>query len=219
MNVACLNGEPEVFYSLQGEGTTVGSPTVFVRLAGCNLHCSWCDTKYSWGKGIALSEEDVAARVLHFPAPRLVLTGGEPLLQAQDIASLLNLLPSHFTIEVESNGTLLPPPQLLARVSQWNISPKLTHADSGPASLCPKVLDTFASLPNAWFKFVVRSEADWSQIAALRLPHDRILLMPCAASRSFYRRLLPTVAAMCLAHGTRLSPRLHIELWNSRPGV
>lgn len=219
MNVACLNGEPEVFYSLQGEGTTAGSPAVFVRLAGCNLRCSWCDTKYSWGKGLAVSEQDVASRILQFPVNRIVITGGEPLLQAQNVLALLNLLPSHIAVELESNGTISPPRPLLSRVSQWNISPKLLHADAGPSCICPDVLRIFASLPNAFFKFVIRGEPDWPQIETLQLPRERTLLMPCAASRDSYRRLLPSVAAVCISHGVRLSPRIHIELWDSRPGV
>ena len=93
-------GEPEIFASLQGEGASIGRPSVFVRLSRCNLACQWCDTAYTWrfagdnrphrddrsfARGdnqVSLDPGDVAARIRAFGVPRLVITGGEPLLQA-----------------------------------------------------------------------------------------------------------------------------------------
>lgn len=217
MFIARLNSEPEIFYSLQGEGTSAGAPAVFLRLAGCNLHCRWCDTKRSWGSGIELSPAEVADRLLAQPCRRYVITGGEPLLQAAELEELLALLPAEACIEVETNGTLPPTPALAARVNQWNVSPKLPHAGEQP--LPPTALPAFAALGAAWFKLVVQGEEDWPSIEALGLPQERILLMPCAESREKLFALLPAVADMAIRHGVRLGNRLHIILWDTREGV
>ncbi len=99
----------EVFASVQGEGLRQGEPTIFVRLAGCNLRCRFCDTKYAWRDGTDCSVEDVlrevrAARERH-PAPWICLTGGEPLMQ--DVGPLVFALRgAGFRVQVETNGTL-----------------------------------------------------------------------------------------------------------------
>ena len=219
MIIARLNSEPEIFYSLQGEGASAGEPAVFLRLAGCNLHCSWCDSKHSWGRGVELPTAEVAARLLTFDCGRFIITGGEPLLQAAELESLLSLLPADAYVEVETNGTLPPTPALAARVNQWNVSPKLEHAGNGSQACAPSALSAFASLPCSWFKFVVQGEADWAAIQALGLPQQRIILMPCADHREALHALLPTVADMALRHHVRLGQRLHTQLWDRKTGV
>lgn len=216
MNIARLNSAPEIFYSLQGEGVCAGAPAVFLRLAGCNLHCSWCDSKHSWGHGIEMSPTEVAARLLTYPCRHYVITGGEPLLQAEELEEMLHLLPAEAYIEVETNGSLAPTPALAARVNQWNISPKLPHAGN---TAHPMALSAFASLPGVWYKLVVRGEQDWPAIEALHLPQHRIILMPCADNRADLLTLLPAIAEMALRHHTHLSHRLHILLWDRKQGV
>lgn len=219
MRIARLKSDAEIFFSLQGEGVRAGTPAVFVRLAGCNLHCTWCDTKYSWGSGVDLEPAEVARRVAAFGCPSLVVTGGEPLLQQDAVAELLSLLPADTFVEVETNGSIPPCPALLERVDQWNVSPKLTHSGNGEGeALAPQALAVFAASPRAWFKFVVAGEADWPQIAALGLPRSRTILMPCAADRPALESARPVVAEMCLRHRVRLGDRLHIVLWNTEKG-
>jgi 7-carboxy-7-deazaguanine synthase len=99
----------EVFSSLQGEGRNQGRPTVFLRLAGCNLACAWCDTAYARGGGDELDAGAVLERVRETAGPcrRLCVTGGEPLLQQEALVPIAAVLASEgFAIEVETNGTI-----------------------------------------------------------------------------------------------------------------
>src|SRR5829696_7945417 len=100
----------EVFYSIQGEGELTGVPSVFVRTSGCNLRCSWCDTKYaSWEpEGDELSVEAIVEKVLSYPARHVVLTGGEPLVAKgiRELAQRLHEAGWHITIETA--GTAPP---------------------------------------------------------------------------------------------------------------
>lgn len=222
MKIARLKSNPEIFCSLQGEGSRTGTPAVFLRLAGCNLHCAWCDTKHSWGNAMELPEEEAAARIRAYRCAGLVVTGGEPLLQQPALLSLLDLLPpqGELYVEVETNGTIAPLPALAQRVDQWNVSPKLDHAGNSPAqALQPQVLAALAALQNTWFKFVVRGEEDWPAIQALGLPQQRIILMPCATTRAALHAARPAVAEMCMRHGVRFGDRLHLELWDDKKGV
>ncbi len=221
MKIARLNEqEPEIFYSLQGEGTRMGTPAVFLRLAGCNLTCRWCDTKHSWGKGIEMDAAEVAERVVSSNCGNLVITGGEPLMQQEELEALLALLPPDIFVEVESNGTLPPSPVLKSRVNQWNISPKLRHSgNESTRALKSEVLADFAALPHAWFKFVVQQEGDWESIAALGLPKERIILMPCATTRAALEAARPAVAELCIRQGVRFGDRLHLVLWDDKKGV
>ncbi len=220
MNLARLKSAPEIFYSLQGEGVRAGIPAVFLRLSACNLRCRWCDTRYSWKDGLVMDEADVADAILVHDCPSLVITGGEPLLQQKALTRLLALLPPDFFVEVETNGTLLPEEALAARVNQWNVSPKLAHSGNAPENaLRPDVLARFAANERAWFKFVVQEEADWQAIEALHLPHEKIILMPCAATRAALAAARPAVARLCLLHGVRLGERLQLVLWDNQKGV
>jgi len=95
----------EIFHSLQGEGADIGRPTSFIRTAGCNLRCEWCDTKYAWDDGEETSVEEVIDKVKGFDCRRVCITGGEPLLQEDLIELVDSLLPDH-EISVETNGSM-----------------------------------------------------------------------------------------------------------------
>jgi len=113
----------EIFASIQGEGLRQGEPTIFVRLAGCNLRCSFCDTKRAWGRGrvqtVVQVMEDIRRLWRDFPARWVCLTGGEPL--AQDIEPLIReLRKDGLSIQVETNGTFDSRP-----AADWyTVSPK-----------------------------------------------------------------------------------------------
>lgn len=103
----------EIFFSIQGESTYSGLPCVFVRLTGCNLRCRWCDTEYSFYGGRRMLREEVLAEIRQHPTRLVELTGGEPLLQAKELAPLVQqLLDESYTVLVETSGerdlSLLP---------------------------------------------------------------------------------------------------------------
>jgi 7-carboxy-7-deazaguanine synthase len=187
-------GEAEVFRSIQGEGRSCGRPRTFVRLSGCNLHCSWCDTAYTWnwvGTGFAherdrpgaphkfdparevvrLSLDEVCARVRALPSEGVVLTGGEPLLQRAALVALIDELKRAepaLLIEVETNGSLPANDALAERVDLFMVSPKLRHSGNDPgAALKRSALASWVALPSAQFKFVARAPSDLEEVAAL----------------------------------------------------
>jgi 7-carboxy-7-deazaguanine synthase len=233
-------GEPEIFASLQGEGPSAGKPCAFVRLSRCNLACTWCDTAYTWrfegdnrphrdgmayqraANQVALAEDEVAERIAALGKPRLVITGGEPLLQAPSLTRMLALLPG-IAVEIETNGTVAPPPALDALVHQYNVSPKLAHSGN-PAGLAllPERLAQWAGEPRAVFKFVVATPADVDEVLVLAqtfaIAPERIWLMAegtdtvtlCARER--------WLAPLCLEHNLTLSGRLHIALYGNTRG-
>jgi organic radical activating enzyme len=235
-------GEPEVFASLQGEGPSAGKPCAFVRLSRCNLACAWCDTPYTWhftgdnrphrsglfhdrkANQVTMSEEDVAARIVAFDQPRLVVTGGEPLLQAPALARMLALLPTDITVEIETNGTVEPPPLLDPLVGQYNVSPKLAHSGN-PAELAliPKRLAHWAAEPRAFFKFVIAQPDDVSEVLAIAERHaiarTRIWLMAEGTDAATLDAREAWLAQLCLEHRLTLSKRLHIELYGDTRGT
>jgi len=95
----------EIFYSIQGESTTMGLPAVFVRLAGCNLNCTYCDTKYARSGGTEFSIEEILVQVKSFNCNRVTITGGEPLLQEGSAALAQRLIDSGYDVQVETNGS------------------------------------------------------------------------------------------------------------------
>lgn len=221
----------EIFASVQGEGPSAGVPAVFLRLALCNLRCSWCDTKYTWDfKQYAYEREvrelsvgDVLGVLLRAGERRLIVTGGEPLLQEASLETLLARLPDDFFIEVETNGTLAPGPRLTARVNQWNVSPKLEH--SGEAAHRRRRLGALTALRQtgrAYLKIVVQGDADLPEaealIAATEFPRDRVFLMPEARSTAEYLARVERVKDVCSNAGLSFSPRLHVLQWGGARG-
>ena len=234
-------GGPEIFASVQGEGPSMGMPVAFMRLSRCNLACVWCDTAYTWhfqgderphrggveydrkANQLSLPEDEVAARIMALGQSRLVITGGEPLLQAPALARLLELLPD-VSVEIETNGTTKAPAPLDIRIDQFNVSPKLAHSGN-PAELAliPERLDAYATDPRAWFKFVIAAPADLDEVLALRdryrFKPDHVFLMPEGTDSATLREREQWLAPLCVEHGFRMSDRLHIHLFGDTRGT
>jgi 7-carboxy-7-deazaguanine synthase len=219
--LAATGGQPEIFRSLQGEGVSLGVPSIFIRLSGCNLRCSWCDTAYTWDfarfprsqNAGRFGVDDIVERVtaLARNAQNVVITGGEPTLQ--DLAPLLwALMSEDLSVEIETNG-LNRPSFSLPFVHQWNVSPKC------PSSGNPTVPDPwFVESPAAVFKFVIADRADFDYAMGLGLPRPRVLMMPQGITASALTERSAWLADLCIEHGIRFTPRLHIDLWGAERG-
>ncbi len=96
----------EIFCSIQGESTFAGSPCVFVRLSGCNLRCSYCDTQYAYDNGEDIDLDNVLARLDRYRCKLVEITGGEPLLQQETPVLVKRLLDLGYTVLLETNGTM-----------------------------------------------------------------------------------------------------------------
>lgn len=153
--------------TIQGEGPSAGRLAVFIRLSRCNLACRGCDTPYTWDRSrFDLRAEshratatELAAWALDSGVDLVVITGGEPLVQQRKLVPLVETLATcGRRVEVETNGTIAPLPQLVELVDQFNVSPKLSRFGTGMESdrrIRPEVLGPFARSGKAIFKFVV----------------------------------------------------------------
>jgi 7-carboxy-7-deazaguanine synthase len=219
----------EIFYSLQGEGSLLGVPSVFVRTSGCNLRCSWCDTPYtSWQpEGKEMTVEAILAQVLAYPARHAVLTGGEPMIQPQLVPLSRALREAGWHITIETAGTV----DADVACDLMSISPKL--ANSTPAGewairhertrINVPVLRTLMAKCAYQLKFVVAAPGDLAEIrtlvAELGAAPGNVILMPEGRCPELLRERSLWLAPLCLEHGYRLSPRLHVDLWGDRRGV
>jgi len=96
----------EIFYSIQGESSYAGRPCVFVRLTGCNLRCSYCDTRYAYEQGLEMNISEILDRVDAFECPLVEVTGGEPLIQKETPDLIHALLKRDYEVLLETNGSL-----------------------------------------------------------------------------------------------------------------
>ncbi|NWG30541.1 MAG: 7-carboxy-7-deazaguanine synthase QueE [Rhodocyclaceae bacterium] len=146
----------EIFFSLQGESTRVGLPTVFVRLTGCPLRCVWCDTTYAFSGGETLPLATILDRVASFGCPTVCVTGGEPLAQAGCLALLTALCDAGYSVSLETSGAL-DISQVDPRVSRIV---DIKAPDSGEAEKTR--WENLAHLrPTDELKFVLASRADY----------------------------------------------------------
>jgi 7-carboxy-7-deazaguanine synthase len=221
----------EIFYSVQGEGGLVGTPSAFVRLSGCNLRCAWCDTRYaSWRpEGRRMSVEAVVDAVMGFKTRHVVLTGGEPMIfpELAPLTQALRGLGCHITIETA--GTVWAP----VACDLMSISPKLSNsAPRAPRAwasrherlrLQPEVLKRLMTAYPYQLKFVVARPSDLAEIntlvEALGADPARVILMPEGTRAATLRRRGLWLVERCKQAGYRFSPRLHIDLYGHRRGV
>lgn len=209
----------EIFYSLQGEGFLTGVPSVFIRLAGCPLRCKWCDTKYAWdySAGQDYSIEQIAQAVQEYKCKYVVITGGEPMINA-DLPKLTQKLKDcgkHITIETAGIAFV---PKLPCDL--MSISPKLSNSGSSSAPDLAVLNDLIAGYEYQ-LKFVVDSADDLLEIKQVlsklnNIDFSKVMLMPQAATRDELLAKSPMVADLCKQNGFAFCPRLQILLWDNQ---
>ena len=222
----------EIFSSVQGEGKHAGKPAIFLRTALCNLRCVWCDTKYTWdwdqydyAKEVhEISIDQVIEKMKLYEPRHLVITGGEPLIQQNEIVSLLSKLGTEYFVEVETDCTIIPNPTLLEQVNQWNVSPKTSNSgNSCEVREIPLCYDFFVKLQNCLFKFVIENESDMKEIDELitkyNIPKNKILLMPQASTKDELNSTKESVEKLAIKNGLLFSSRLQVERWGNQRGT
>jgi 7-carboxy-7-deazaguanine synthase len=243
----------ETFFTLQGEGPSTGKPAFFVRLGACNLHCRWCDTPYTWAfdkrhadmhnRGQTYDPQKeltrieiarMAAMIREQHAPLVVITGGEPLLQAQALDDLIALLNenSWIPIEIETAGTISPGPLTKYENVHFNVSPKLASSGN-PYGLRfnHAVLRELLDTQRAIFKFVCDTSdrdvyrtirEDITEILGIArkvdIPHNRIWLMPQGTTEAQITSGLRILAPHAIDNRFNLTGRMHVVIWGDKRG-
>jgi 7-carboxy-7-deazaguanine synthase len=225
----------EVFYSVQGEGILSGTPSVFVRYAGCPLRCRWCDTPYaSWSPaGRDWSLDEILRQIACHPTRYAVVTGGEPFLFGNLGRLTATLAERGYHVTIETAGTTFAP----VHADLMSLSPKLSNSTPS-ANQDPDLarrheahrinldaLRDFIRRYDYQVKFVIDTPRDIEEVEQLLgqlaadIPPERVLLMPQGTTREELRERSAWLVSLCLERGYRLSPRLHIELFGNRPGT
>ena len=220
--------------TFQGEGRSLGQRVGFVRLGTCNLDCgrgpsaTWaCDTAYTWdweryspaAELTVRSVDDIVAELTAMDVGGLVITGGEPLIQQRRLVPLLSAAARRgWAVEVETNGTIAPLPEVVKLVGRFNVSPKV-HGSGVPAALAlrPRALAAFLATGTSVFKFVASSAAELDDIGDVvaRCGLAPVVIMPAGTEAEQMMRVARELADPVLARGWDLTIRLHVLLWGN----
>lgn len=205
----------EIFYSLQGESTTVGLPTVFIRLTGCPLRCGYCDTAYAFTGGEWMSLEDILLKVAEYTPEYVTVTGGEPLAQKDCLKLLSGLCDAGYQTSLETSGAL----DISAVDSRVSRVMDIKTPDSGEAE--KNRYENIQYLePRDQVKFVIgsRQDYDWSR----KILGQYSLASHCGVLfSSVHETLEPKTLADWILEdrlSVRFQIQLHKYLWGEGPG-
>lgn len=205
----------EIFFSLQGESTTVGLPTVFVRLTGCPLRCSYCDTEYAFRGGQYMEANAVVARVASYQVRHVTVTGGEPLAQPACLSLLTRLCDAGYLVSLETSGAL-DIGQVDTRVTK--VMDLKTPASGESDKNRYQNLDCL--IPRDQVKFVIcdRADYEWARrvVDEYRLPGRCEVLFSPSAGQQNATQLAEWLLEDRLP--VRFQIQLHKILWGDEPG-
>ena len=206
----------EIFHSLQGETSRMGLPTVFIRLTGCPMRCTYCDTAYAFSGGTNMETADILAKVAQFNTRFVTVTGGEPLAQKACYGLLKELCDAGYSVSLETGGAMDISP-VDARVS-------IILDIKTPASneLINMRWDNLAHIkPIDELKFVLCNQADYEWAKALLTTHKLPEKCPVLFSPSYHELKADELASWVLADQlpVRMQLQMHKILWGEKAGV
>lgn len=205
----------EIFHSLQGESTTVGLPTVFVRLTGCPLRCQYCDTSYAFNGGNVIAITDIIATITSFGCQYVCVTGGEPLAQPGCLTLLTELCRQGFHVSLETSGARdiagVDPKVMIVMDLK---TPDSAECDKNLLSNIPHLKSTDQ------IKFVLCSRQDYEWACQMINEHELDKKTQVLFSPSWGQLNPTTLADWIIADRlpVRFQLQLHKVLWNDEPG-
>lgn len=225
--------------TIQGEGAHAGERVGFIRLANCNLACSWCDTPYSWDWKNHNKRNETTEWADHAITSlfrewydkesirRVIITGGEPMMQQDSLIAALFPMPINVKFDIETNGTIAPKDDLARMIDLFVVSPKLSHSgDLKGKRLKETPLLAYASLARtgkAIFKFVICTPSDIEEVESIidgfGIPRAKVWLMPEGTEPEDIVSGMQWLAPLAVKYGFNLSPRLHTIIWGKKRGV
>jgi 7-carboxy-7-deazaguanine synthase len=205
----------EIFYSLQGETSRSGLPTVFIRLTGCPLRCSYCDTEYAFDGGEVMTLAAIMAQVAPHQAHYVTVTGGEPLAQKNCLLLLHELCNAGYSVSLETSGAL--------EVSEVDerVSKILDIKTPGSGEVEKNLWSNLAHLtPRDEIKFVLCDEQDYLWAVEQLRKRDLAAICPVLFSPAYRKLAEPTLADWILRDRlpVRMQIQLHKHLWGNVPG-
>lgn len=228
----------EMFHSVQGEGPLTGVPSVFIRLADCNLRCSFCDTHHSWMNGTIVSGQEIIDKITECKPRNIVFTGGEPLLKQDKIKQFITEYATQLLdagvqmIEIETNGTIpidsddwYDVVDEVGCIISFNVSLKLSNSgvDATERFNLP-ALASFVGFNTVW-KFVSDGSDEVNQEILTIVDaiggneENEIFIMPEGQNMEQLSNTAEKVIQFCLNEGFTFCQRVHITVWGDKQGV
>jgi len=205
----------EIFFSIQGESTWVGQPTVFVRTSGCHLRCRYCDTTYAFYEGRSMTVDEVVENIQSHPARYVCLTGGEPMLQSETPLLLQRLCDLNFNVSLETSGGL----DCSGVDARVKLILDVKTPDSGAGGSFDERNLSLADVNRknrTEFKFVICSESDFDWAVNFAQRHQLFERAEVLMSPAYRRVDARWLAGKILSTGcfARLQTQLHKSIWS-----